>query len=241
MLQTFNKIYKKQQFQPSWWAICINPFFIIRRALFKTVRQKTPILQGKMLDFGCGSKPYRSLIHVDEYVGLDMENPGHSHEGESIDVYYDGKTIPFANNPFDSVLSSEVFEHVFNLEEMLQEIHRVLKPGATGLFTTPFAWNEHEVPVDFGRYTSFGMKHLLERNGFEVISIDKTTSFFPTLIQLFSLYIFQLVKTKNKYLNVLITSILIMPINIVGLLLAFCLPRTWDYYPNLVVCVKKKA
>jgi hypothetical protein len=39
-------------------------------------------------------KAYQHLfVNAKKYVGLDMENEGHSHEKEDVDVYYDGKTI----------------------------------------------------------------------------------------------------------------------------------------------------
>ena len=99
------------------------------------------------MDFGCGTKPYRTFFQVEEYVGVDFENPGHPHDNEQIDIFYDGKNIPLPDGYFDSVLSSEVFEHVFNIDEVLAEINRVMKSDGKLLITCPFAWNEHEVPV----------------------------------------------------------------------------------------------
>ena len=63
-----------------------------------------------MLDFGCGSKPYKNLFKVKEYVGLDTEESGHNHRNEEIDVLYNGKQIPFVDNSFDSLFSSQVFK-----------------------------------------------------------------------------------------------------------------------------------
>ena len=74
-----------------------------------------------MMDFGCGSKPYKSLFNVNEYVGVDYHGQGHSHVNEQIDVFYDGVLLPFPDNYFDSVFSTEVFEHVFNLENLNPE------------------------------------------------------------------------------------------------------------------------
>src|SRR5258708_2808304 len=106
-----NSVSKK--FRPSLG----NPFYFIRSALYKRIKQFAPQLQGRLLDFGCGSKPYQSLfINATEYIGLDYESKGHSHATEHIDVMYDGKTIPFPDGHFNSVFSSEVFEHIFNLE-----------------------------------------------------------------------------------------------------------------------------
>jgi hypothetical protein len=81
-----------------------------RKRHFDTFKKTT----GKLLDFGCVSKTYKKYFsHTDAYIGLDIEQSGHLHTNEQIDVFYDGKKIPFEENYFDSVFSSEVFEHVF--------------------------------------------------------------------------------------------------------------------------------
>ncbi len=236
----FQQLYNEQQFIIRWWSILVNPFFLIRRALFLQIKALAPQLNGHLLDFGCGAKPYQKLFHVAQYTGVDIENPAHPHGQEPVDVFYDGKTLPFPDETFDSFLSSEVFEHVFNPDEMLIEIHRVLKPGGKGLISTPFVWNEHEIPYDFGRYTSFGWKHVLEKHGFEVLELHKTTPFVMTIFQLIALYFHQILKSQNRWLNLLTNILFIFPINLTGLLLGKLLPDRGDFYHNLVVVVRKK-
>ena len=141
ILQSLNRVYKQQSFNPGLIGIFFNPFYFIRKRIYQSIASSAPALKGKLLDFGCGSKAYRSLFSVDEYIGLDVEQSGHSHENEEVDVYYDGKVIPFEDHTFDACFSSEVFEHVFDLEDSLKEIHRVLKPGGKGLFVVPFVWD----------------------------------------------------------------------------------------------------
>jgi hypothetical protein len=65
-------------------------------------------------------------------------------------------------------LLSEVFEHVFNLDQLLQEINGVLSSGGKPAFTCPFVWEEHEQPYDFERYSSFALKHIVEKMGLEL-------------------------------------------------------------------------
>ncbi len=166
-----------------------NAYYFIRNALYKKIRQYAPQLGGRLLDFGCGSKPYHSLFtEVSEYIGLDYEGQGHSHANENVDVFYDGKKIPFPDESFDSVFSSEVIEHIFNLEEIIPEIRRVMKKGGKILITCPFVWNEHEVPADYARYTHFALKHLMEKNGFDVLVQDKTGDFVMALNQMRMMY-----------------------------------------------------
>ncbi len=233
-------IYKKQQFRPNFLSLFINPFFIIRRTLYKSIKKEAPKLSGEILDFGCGSKPYQHLfVNAKKYVGLDMENEGHSHEKEDVDVFYDGKTIPFKNDHFDAVFTSEVFEHVFDIDEIIPEIKRVLKPGGQMLVTVPFAWNEHEVPNDFGRYTSFGIKHLFQKHGFEVVNYEKSGHFAAVLAQLIPLYIHDLTSTGNKYIDLVRNFLLISPFILVGAIFSFILPRNYSLYFNNIILVEK--
>ena len=228
---------KHQSFQPGIPALFIFPFYFIRRSLFKNIQQSSTFLNGKLLDFGCGRKPFENLFTVKEYVGLDIEQTGHDHRNSKVDVFYDGKTIPFADQTFDTFFCSEVLEHVFNPDEVLTEIRRVLKPGAVGLITVPFCWNEHEVPYDYARYSSFGIKHLLEKNGFKVLELKKSGNFISVNFQLWALYFFELFK-KMGYLGYFISMIFIVPINIIGSLLSVLLPKNYSMYFNNIVIVK---
>ncbi len=241
MKQSIINTLKKQSFQPNLLSVFINPFFFIRRGLYKGIKRLAPRLDGKLLDFGCGRKPYRNLFNVKEYIGLDIEVSGHDHKESEIDVFYDGKVIPFDDNTFDSVFCSEVLEHVFNLDDVLKEINRVMKVKGQLLVTIPFAWGEHEQPFDFARYTSFAAKDIFERNGFDVIEINKSNHFAEALFQMWTLYLFTLFQSKNRIWNTLMTILLIAPFNILGLILMLIMPRRHDYYNNLIVLVSKRS
>ncbi len=234
-------VYKKQQFIPRWYSVFINPFFIIRYRLYEQLASTAKAFRGgSLLDFGCGAKPYRSLFDVERYVGVDIENPGHPHLTEEVDVFYDGKTLPFEGRSFDYFLCSEVMEHVFEPDAILDELHRVLKPGARGIFTVPFVWNEHEMPYDYARYSAGGFAYLLEKHGFEVVQRVTTTHFTEVLAQLTILYWYQLLETQNKYVNIVICAIFISPLTLFFLLLTAILPKKRDLYHNVVMLVEKK-
>ena len=232
---------RKQSFQPGFPAIFLNPFYFIRRSLFLYIRKLAPRLSGRLLDFGCGRKPYENLFNVDEYIGIDMEQTGHEHKNSKIDVYYDGKNIPFPDESFDSVFCSEVFEHVFNLDEIITEIRRVMKPGGKILITVPFLWNEHEVPYDFGRYSSYGIKYLLEKHEFEILDLQKSGNFARVNCQMTALYFYSIIDVKNPALNFLLRMLFIIPINILGSLFMPLLPKNSTLYFNNVVLATKKS
>lgn len=234
-------IYKNQSFDPGFIGVFINPFFFIRKGLLNGIKKYSGRLNGKLLDFGCGSKPYKKFFNVDIYFGLDMIDRGHPHEMElgEIDVYYDGRRLPFKDGAFDSLFSSEVFEHVFNLDDMLKELRRVLKYSGKALFTVPFVWDEHEIPFDYGRYSSFGITYLLEKHGFKIIALEKSTKYLETVFQLWNLYLYYKLYTKNKYINILINILFISPFTIIGILVSRILPNYKSLYNNNIIVAKK--
>jgi SAM-dependent methyltransferase len=231
------QIFKSKDFNPS----IVHPLYIIRKSLYRVIVKHAASLTGKMMDFGCGSKPYKPLfVNATEYIGVDYQGEGHSHENEQIDVFYDGKTIPFADNTFDSILTSEVLEHIFNVEDIVKELYRVLKPGGKILISTPFAWTEHEMPNDFGRYTSVGMQALLTRNGFSILAMDKTTNYLQTQTQLRITYWHNHIIPRLRPFGWLVSPIFAFLNNIYGLVIARIMPKKNDWFLNLVVLAEKK-
>lgn len=219
-----------------------HPAYLTRKNLHNAIKIEAEKLQGILLDFGCGSKPYKALFNVTDYIGVDFENPGHPHLNENIDFFYNGHDIPFQDNYFDCIFSSEVFEHVFNLPRILLEINRVIKKDGLILITCPFAICEHEIPNDFARYSHYGLTHLLQQSGFEIISFQKTSNSIETIFQLWitylNLHVFSLVG-KIPILRSIIKILGNSCLNLLALAFSFLLPTTKDLYLNNVVLAKK--
>ncbi len=228
----------RQEFRPSLSGIFFNPYYIIRNGLKNEIKNNSYHINGKVLDFGCGSKPYKSFFNSTEYIGIDIDIPQNK-ENENIDFIYDGISIPFPDEYFDSIFSSEVFEHIFDLDVIMKELNRVLKKTGKILVTVPFIWDEHAYPSDFGRYTSYGIKHVFEKSGFSVIKISKTTNYIETLFQMWNNYLFKAIHSKNHILNHIICVFIISPFTISGIILGKILPKNYDYYNNNVIIAQK--
>ena len=238
MYRKLIELRNKEMIHPHLLGIFINPFYIIRRGLYLNVKANAKYLKGKLLDFGCGNKPFKDLFGVDEYIGLDLEQSDNIEVNQDADVSYDGKTIPFDDNHFDSILASEVFEHVFNIDEILIEIHRVCKPNGYLLLTVPFIWDEHEVPFDYGRYTSYGIRHLIIKHGFEIVYQKKTTNYVETIFQMWNAYVYKHI-FKHPLAKLLLTPIFIAPITILGLIISKILPQNYNFFHNNIILAKK--
>lgn len=237
---TLKKLYLKQQFFPGWLGPFVNPFYFARLGLYKAVQQFSVQVSGSLLDVGCGSKPYQPIFasRVDQYVGLDIDTPNTRQRGIA-DYFYDGNEFPIESLAFDVVLCNQVLEHVFNPKEFLDEINRVLKLNGQLILTVPFVWDEHEQPFDYARYSSFGLTHLLENAGFQIVEHQKLCADITVIFQLTNAYLYKITLDLPKFLR-LITIFTIMPaINLVGLTLRAVLPKNPDLFLDHAILARK--
>jgi SAM-dependent methyltransferase len=128
---------------------------------------------------------------------------------------------------------------VFNPQEFLGEIHRVLDERGILLLTVPFVWDEHEQPYDYARYSSFGLKALLERNGFRVVHHHKLLADASVLCQLINAYLFKITRTRLTPVNMLVTAAVLGPVSLLGLALGALLPRNEDLFLDQLVIAER--
>jgi len=128
-------------------------------------------VRGRLLDVGCGEKPWKALFapYADEHIGVD--HPGTIHDTSEVEILADAYSIPLEAASADTILLNEVLEHLERPQDALSEAHRLLRPGGHVIVDTPFFWPIHEAPRDFYRYSPYGLRYLLESSGFEVVEI----------------------------------------------------------------------
>lgn len=225
-------------FSPSWIGIFINPFWLCRRELALALSDLAPRLSGAVLDFGSGSQPYRPLlVNCSEYVSLEYDTPSNRIR-KAADIFYDGSRIPVADGIYDGLLSTQTLEHVPNPEIIVAEWARVLKSGGLLLITMPFMWPEHEMPYDFQRYSSSGLRLLLEQSGFEIIEQRRLLSDCRAPAQLFLAWIFDavLAKCRPKVLQLMLIPFLCTPISVLASIMAAIFPKNNNtYLDNLIL------
>jgi len=164
----------------SWKSI------LIHRIMDRDMRRCAPLyLRGRMLDIGCGTKPFAHLLHkhVTEHVGLDRAAPFDARaKPDLIGTAYE---IPAPDASFDCAISTAALEHLAEPDAALRETYRVLKPGGVAVYTVPFIWHLHAEPWDYLRYTNHGLKHVFEKAGFDVVEVYPLSGFWTTFITLF--------------------------------------------------------
>ncbi len=156
------------------------PYF---RALLRAVESRfyqDLDLPSPTLDLGCGDGHFARVTFDRKLeVGLDpWAGPLSEARGRSIYdavTEADGSAIPYPEAYFSSCLSNSVLEHILQLDAVLAETARVLKPGALFVFSVP---NHNFLPnLSVARFLdAIGLKPLgrMYRAFFNAISRHKT-------------------------------------------------------------------
>ena len=118
------------------------------------------------LDYGCGSRPYESLIVASgcTYIGADFDGPADQR------IQPDGRLTECADASVDLVLSFQVLEHVRDLDTYFAEARRVLRPEGRMILSTHGSGLYHPHPEDHRRWTREGLVGEIGAHGFKVES-----------------------------------------------------------------------
>jgi|APSaa5957512535_1039671.scaffolds.fasta_scaffold69063_2 SAM-dependent methyltransferase len=124
-------------------------------------------LKGSVLDFGGGDKAlYKPLLKCKDYQSANIDKtilPTF--------LLQSSEPIPCNDKIFDTVISFNTLEHIYNAKAALEEMHRVLKKQGELLITTPFLFPVHGHPDDFFRPTSSWYIEALSKVGFTDIKV----------------------------------------------------------------------
>jgi SAM-dependent methyltransferase len=149
-----------------------DPEYLHLSDLLLAVKELIPENVDRVLDFGCGGSPYRSLFGSCVYHRADLVG-----SAPDLDFEYGLDSLLSASSfDYDCVLSSQVLEHVGSPSVYLQECFRVLKPGGRLILSTHGLFEDHACPYDYWRWTAYGLRKLMEEAGFEVERVKKLTT-----------------------------------------------------------------
>ncbi len=236
-----NGLLRRAMFEAPWWAVIINPWFLPRRALWRAMRRASGQLRGRILDLGCGVQPYRPLLTtVDAITGLEIDT-AQNRRNKCADVLYDGATLPFDAESFDGVVCNQVLEHVFEPESFIAEIRRVLVADGKLVLSVPFVWPEHERPRDSQRYTSYGVKDLLQRGGFEVIEQHKLVGGGSALMALVAERVNASCRRLPLPIRLAARALAVAPLSGLGALIAATVRGDPELYLDNFVVARKRA
>ncbi|HHG86514.1 MAG TPA: class I SAM-dependent methyltransferase [Bacteroidetes bacterium] len=161
--------------------------------------------KGKILDMGCGRGDFLKIAKDRGYdvQGSDLSTA----DGPYPDIpIFKGflQDANFASESFDVIVTRNTLEHIFDPNEDLRELNRILKPGGLLYVKVPHVKYEEgwrckaffgfdslfTPPVHLNHFGTFTLRRILERNGFEFISWESEK---PS-------------RTKNKFKNAVLST-----------------------------------
>lgn len=162
LVRRFAALLRKTPLHPQWFAFLRED---------RGLQEICESLDGIVLDVGCAEgKPRRHLDAGAEYLGIDYYSTATGWYGTTPDIFADAQALPLRDECVDHSLLLDVLEHIPDPERCLAELRRVLKPGGSLTVQVPFLYPVHDAPLDFHRWTRFGLHSAANRHGFRVAS-----------------------------------------------------------------------
>jgi len=170
--------------------------WLVHKLNYKCFLKYSKYMKGALVDLGCGKCENENFLpYIKKYIGIDWQNSLHNPKA---DVFSNlNEKIDLEDECVDTAFASSVMEHLSEPVVFVKEVNRVLKKDGYFIIQVPFQWWIHEAPYDFYRYTPYGLRHILEKNGFEVVDISPVGGFFSMMvikINYFTIRMFQLPK-----------------------------------------------
>jgi SAM-dependent methyltransferase len=143
---------------------------IVAQRYERAIRAHT---RGRLLDMGCGQVPlygvYRDLVQ--ENICIDWAGSPHPciHLDYEVDL---GGKLPFSNSSFDTILLTDVLEHIAEPHCLVSEIARILQEKGKLIMGVPFFYGLHEDPHDYYRYTEYALRRFCDLNGLKVLELE---------------------------------------------------------------------
>jgi len=141
--------------------------------------------KGVLVDLGCGQAPFFQIYKdkVSESIGVDW--PGGLHQQSSVDVFSDlNEKVDLDENVADTILCTDVLEHIYKPSRLWGEMYRISKPGGKVIVGVPFLYWIHEAPHDYHRYTRFALRRYAEDAGFEVLELFPVGGYRDVLVDM---------------------------------------------------------
>lgn len=159
--------------------------------------------KGDLVDLGCGNAPLYGVYGplTDRVIWTDWEQSKHAVFEKDLILDLNKPLDQIEDNSFDTVLLSDVLEHLVYPDNLIREIHRILRPHGVVLIGVPFMYWIHEPPHDFHRFTKFKLERFGSDAGFEVVEITETGGGWDVFHDLLMKLLFSHKKPSSLWAN----------------------------------------
>lgn len=235
----------------------VHPQSLLIRFQKEAIEEAKKYAKGKLIDIGCGRMPYRKELEslVDSYTGVDHPKVSKLYRSPiKPDVLADAKRLPFQSNSFDIALLIQVLEHVDTADKVIEEAARVLKPNGVLVISVPFFYPLHDMPYDWGRYTSTALKSFINQSGLRLVKIKAQGGFFEFWLQMLNTFLlkrtYDIISAGIEFQSLILLAFIIsisIPVLLLNNLLIVLIslisslfPKYPNYFPLEYLIVAKK-
>lgn len=130
-------------------------------------------VKGNLTDLGCGKVPLYATYKdfISNNICVDWTN---TQKGEE---YLDFEcnlnvALPFPDEEFDTIILSDVLEHIAEPIHLWRELSRILVKGGKIMISVPFYYPLHESPFDYYRYTEHSLQYFAHLTGLQILLLS---------------------------------------------------------------------
>ena len=129
--------------------------------------------RGDLIDLGCGNVPL-FIAYKDRVSSITcVDWPATRHKIDHLDHELDlTESLPFPDNSYNTIILSDVLEHIPEPGKLWSEMYRILAPKGVAIINVPFLYWVHEAPHDYYRYTEYALERFANDAKFNVISLE---------------------------------------------------------------------
>lgn len=198
-----------------------------------------------ILDAGAGKCPYKRFFSHAHYESMDII--------ENLEDLYrhtficDIKNITREDNYYDTIINTQVLEHVEFPQRVIGEFYRILKPEGKLFLSAPQTCGIHEAPFHFYNFTKYGLESLFKNAGFKIIFITPRGGIFwflsKTIRNLPFEILYQYKKEPLNFFLLLIPTAIFIPVTSILIPLLFFYLDKLDKMKNFTLgyacyCIK---
>jgi len=140
---------------------------------------------GKVIDVGAGRGKYSEMIkkYAESYLATDNKSskPQFGKSDGNIDIVCDATKIPVSDNEFDTVVCTEVLEHVSNPFDLVRELSRILKKDGHLIISSGWIAPYHKEPKDYYRFSEDAYRYLCKTNRLSVEKVVYKGRYFTLM------------------------------------------------------------